>query len=209
MEKLRFESRHVSGTEEFKLWKDFCHVEVLHSFLESIKPEMKKYRIRESIYLEILSGDENAIDEISTALVSLLCKRRSNTQSAPVLAAGLIGDSFVRFFVCLIFDVIRERKLMVSSEFQKLVWIYLDFYSNQHVIHKKVNCEDRKSSAINIMADKPGIGSNELARIVGVDKGTMSRWRHDPEFLLEVERQKWNFRYNYTLLHYYLEFHPS
>jgi hypothetical protein len=138
-------------------------------------------------FVELWQGGppKRAGDALAECLRSQLKQTRSET--VPVRSKKLLAPSIIARVAV---DMLYEYAVLDQPPGLELIELFRELLR----VDKRRLEGDRqleaREEAVRILAEKPDIGTRELARLVKVDASSVSRWRKDGSFSAEIEFQK-------------------
>tara|TARA_R110000796_G_scaffold173489_1_gene290447 strand:+ start:1410 stop:2105 length:696 start_codon:yes stop_codon:yes gene_type:complete len=148
--------------------------------------EFEKFGFIIEDYINILGGDEESIDKVCLSCLRAISNREQIIEKkAHAVASGdAIGDAFIDLIIIVILESISSFELAVPNSFQILMKVRLGLFKNKLLANEKL--EDRRTHAANLIAKNPNIKDTEIAKLVGVNKSSISKWRKEPKFIRKL-----------------------
>lgn len=152
--------------------------------------QFKNVGISPEDFVGMLDGDEACIDRLSLSCLRAISRREKLELDRPHIVANgqAISNSLLDMLICAMAEAITSFYLTPPSSWTVLLKVRLNAFS--HSVLEKVHTSNRRSEAIGLFAANPEIKDAQVAKIVGVNKSTVSRWKSDPDFIRRIEMHR-------------------
>ena len=152
--------------------------------------QFKNLGISPEDFVGVLDGDEACIERLSLSCLRAISDREKQELDKPHIVANgqAISNSLLDMLICTMAEAISSFYLTPPSSWTVLLKVRLNAFS--HSVLEKVLTSNRRSNAIGLFAANSEIKDALVAKIVGVNKSTVSRWKSDPDFIRCIEQSR-------------------